>query len=147
MAVDVGTSRTKVAIYDTNGKVVYKDSETHVSNEEGFNIVSSLKNIDGLAIKDFSTTSKMTLKAGEGYIGVFNEKLNEGLIGEFKGMDDHNLLIWGLDYEEHLGGGEFFKVRHNWPAVVLKKGETRRFKYLLKVVDLQTLERKCKERE
>jgi len=32
MAVDVGTSRTKVAIYDTNGKVVYKDSETHVSN-------------------------------------------------------------------------------------------------------------------
>jgi len=152
----------RVSVRDGERNVKIEISVTNLSDEdkniqlsvyvnfpfgEGFNIVSSLKNIDGLAMKDFPTTSKMTLKAEEGYIGVFNKKLNEGLIGEFKGMNDHNLLIWGLDYEEHLGGGEFFKVRHNWPSVELKKGEARRFKYLLKVVDLQTLERKCKERE
>lgn len=33
MTVDIGTSKTKVAIYDVNGKALYKNSEYHVSNE------------------------------------------------------------------------------------------------------------------
>lgn len=111
------------------------------------NIVSSLNNVDGLTMKDFPKTNKITLKVEEGYIGIFNKKLNKGFISEFKSMKSLDLLIWGLDYEEYLGGGEFFKVKHNWPVIKLEKGETRKFRFFLKIVDLQTLKQKCKERE
>jgi len=114
---------------------------------EDFYIVSSLKNINRLTPKDFPTMRKISLKAMEGYMRIFSKNLNKGLIGEFEGTKDHNLSIWRLNCKKHLRGERFLKVKHSWPVVRLKKSETRKFKYFLWMVDLQALERKCKERE